>query len=160
MIELRQSTAATVKIGPFLDSTNGVSEETSLTINQANVLLSKNGGAFAQKNESSQSTHDTLGYYDCDLNTTDTGTLGRLKLISHMAGACPVWHDFVVITQEAWDAKYDSARAGKIERARKACSNKVVVNGDDTLVTVYEDNGSDVAFTFTISADRRTRTPS
>jgi len=45
------------------------------------------------------------------------------------------------------------------EKIRKVTTNKVVVNGTDTQVDVYEDNGVDVAFSFTISGDRRTRTP-
>lgn len=159
MLELRQSTAITEKIGPFLDSTNGVTPETGLTILQGNVRLSKNGGNIAQKTEASPCTHDELGYYDCDLDVTDTGTLGRLKLAVNAVGACPVWHDYQVVTQEYWDAKYDATRAANLEKLRKVETNKAVVNADDTQVDVYEDNGSDVAFSFTISSDRKTRTP-
>ena len=108
MQELRQSTAITEKIGPFLDSTDGVTPETSLTILQADVRLSKNGGNIAQKTEASACSHDELGYYDCDLDATDTGTLGRLKLIVHEAGACPVWHEYMVVTQNYWDSKYST----------------------------------------------------
>lgn len=45
------------------------------------------------------------------------------------------------------------------EKIRKVTSNRVVVNGTDTQVDVYEDNGTTIAFSFTISADRRERTP-
>ena len=45
---LRQSTAQTVRFGPFLDSTDGVTAETALTIAQADMQLSKDGGAFSQ----------------------------------------------------------------------------------------------------------------
>ena len=103
-MELRQATATTLKIGPFLDSTNGNDEEIALTINQADVKLSKNGGAFAQKNDAVACTHDANGMYFCPINVTDTGTLGRLQLICHVAGALFVWHDFMVITQEEYDA--------------------------------------------------------
>ncbi len=76
MIVLRQSVAVTLKMGPFVDETDGKTAETGLTISQADVRLSKNGGNMAQKNESSSATHDENGYYDVDLDTTDTGTLG------------------------------------------------------------------------------------
>jgi hypothetical protein len=46
-----------------------------------------------------------------------------------------------------------------VEKVRKVTSNRVVVNAADTLVTIYEDDGSTPAFTFTISGDRRERTP-
>jgi len=40
MLFLKQSTAVTVKIGPFLDDTDGKTAETGLTIAQADVRLS------------------------------------------------------------------------------------------------------------------------
>ena len=49
---LKQSTAVTLKLGPFVDSSDGNTEETALTINAADVKLSKNGGTFAAKNDS------------------------------------------------------------------------------------------------------------
>ena len=104
MLFLKQSTAATVKIGPFLDSTDGNTAETALTISQADVRLSKNGGDIAQKNESSAATHDELGLYDCDLDTTDTGTLGRLQLFVHESGALAVWHEFMVVPANVYDS--------------------------------------------------------
>lgn len=101
---LRQSTGVTLKIGPFLDETDGKTDETGLTITQAEVRLSKNGGNYAQKNESTSCTPDELGEYNCPVDTTDTNTLGRLKLIVHESGALPVWHEYLVITQNAWDS--------------------------------------------------------
>lgn len=101
---LKQSTAVTVKIGPFVDDSDGKTAESALTITQADVRLSKNGGNMAQKNESSACTHDEIGYYDCPLSTTDTNTLGRLKLMVHESGALPVWHDFMVVPAAVFDA--------------------------------------------------------
>jgi hypothetical protein len=101
---LKQSTAATVKLGPFLADTDGKTAETGLTISQADVRLSKNGGNYAQKNESSASTHDELGEYDCDLDTTDTGTLGRLRVMVQESGALPVWRDFMVVPANVYDS--------------------------------------------------------
>ena len=104
MMLLKQSTAVTVKIGPFVDNSDGDTEETGLTISQADVRLAKNGGNYAQKNESSACTHDELGVYDCDLDATDTGTLGRLKLNVHESGALSVWHDYMVVPANVYDA--------------------------------------------------------
>lgn len=100
---LKQSTAATLKIGPFLDDTDGKTAETALTIAQADVRLSKNGGNIAQKNEATSCTHDELGIYGCPINTTDTGTLGRLQLWVHESGALPAWHEFMVVTANVYD---------------------------------------------------------
>lgn len=103
MIILKQSTAVTLLIGPFVDSTDGNTAETGLTIAQADVRLSKNGGNMAQKNEATSCTHDELGYYTCPLDTTDTGTLGQLKVMVHESGALPVWLDCLVVTANVYD---------------------------------------------------------
>ncbi len=105
---LKQSTAATVKLGPFVDSTDGNTAETGLTISQADVRLSKNGGDLAQKNDATACTHDELGVYDCPLNTTDTNTLGRLQLYVHEAGALPVWATYMVIPANVYDSLFGS----------------------------------------------------
>lgn len=101
---LKQSTAATVKLGPFVDSSDGVTAETGLTISQADVRLAKNGGDYAQKNESSSATHDELGEYNVALDTTDTNTLGRLRVMVQESGAAPVWQDFMVVPANVYDS--------------------------------------------------------
>jgi hypothetical protein len=101
---LKQSTAVTVKVGPFLDETDGKTAETALTIAQADVRLSKNGGDMAQKNESTTLTHDEIGIYDCLLNTTDTNTAGILTLAVHESGALPVRQDYLVVPAHVYDS--------------------------------------------------------
>jgi hypothetical protein len=101
---LKQSTAVTIQLGPFVDSTDGDTDESGLTIAQADVRLSKNGGNFAQKNESSSCTYDEIGYYSCDLNATDTNTLGRLHVAVHESGALHVWATFMVVPANVYDA--------------------------------------------------------
>ena len=101
---LKQSTAATIKIGPFVDSTDGVTAETALTISQADIRLSKNGGAFAQTNNATGATHDENGYYGVPLDTTDTNTLGRLRVAVNESGALPVWQDFMVVNANVYDS--------------------------------------------------------
>lgn len=68
----------------------------------------------------------------------------------------------------AADAVWDEALAAHVaagsaaeavEVIRKVTANRVLVDGTDTTVTVFEDDGTTPALTFTISADRRERTP-
>lgn len=106
---LKQSTAATIKFGPFVDDTDGKTAETGLTIAQADIRLSKNGGDFAQTNNSAGATHDENGYYDIPLNTTDTNTLGSLRLSVSKSGALPVWQDFMVVTANVYDTLCSTA---------------------------------------------------
>jgi len=101
---LKQSTAVDVIVGPFVDKTDGNTAETGLTVTQAEVRLSKNGGNMAQKNEATSLVHDELGYYDCNLDATDTNTLGRLQLMIHeSADALPVYHEYMVVTANVYD---------------------------------------------------------
>lgn len=122
---LKQSTAFTFRIGPFVDAADGVTAETALTIAQADIQLSKAGGAFAQTSASPTTTHDADGWYQCPLTATDTGTLGSLTVQIVMAGALPVWEHFMVVPA----AVYDS-----------------LVGGTDTLpADVTQWNGTNVA---------------
>jgi len=100
---LKQSTAATIKLGPFIDDSDGKTAETGLTISQADIRLSKNGGDFAQTHNATGATHDEFGYYDIPLDTTDTNTLGRLRVAVSESGALPVWQDFLVVTANVYD---------------------------------------------------------
>jgi hypothetical protein len=101
---LRQSTARTVLMGPLVDDTDGKTAETALSIAQADIRLSKNGGDVAQSNNSAGATHDENGFYDIPLDTTDTGTLGTLRVFIFKSGALPVWQDFMVVPVKVYDS--------------------------------------------------------
>jgi hypothetical protein len=101
---LKQSTNLTVKIGPFIDDSDGKTAETGLTLTQADIRLSKNGGNMAQKHEANDATHDEIGYYDCPIDTTDTDTLGTLQLMVHQAGSLPVFHEYMVLPANVYDS--------------------------------------------------------
>ncbi len=105
---LKQSTAATIKLGPFVDDTDGKTAETGLTISQADIRLSKNGGDIAQSHDATGATHDELGYYNVPLDATDTDTLGRLRVAVSKAGALPVWQDFIVVTANVYDSLFST----------------------------------------------------
>lgn len=102
---LKQSTATTLLLGPFLDATDGVTSETALTISQSDVLLWKEGGTtLAQKNESTSCTHRSNGLYTCPINTTDTNTLGILTVSVSESGALPIRQDYTVVTANVFDS--------------------------------------------------------
>ena len=103
---LRQSTAVTLQVGPFIDDTDGKTAEIALDIDEGSILLSKNGGAFTLKSDTTHGVHDAAhnGWYTMPLNTTDTNTLGTLDLAVNFAGALPVWKSFMVIEEQVWDS--------------------------------------------------------
>ncbi len=119
---LKQSTAVTVKLGPLMDNSGALL--TALGITQANILLSKNGGAFAQSHNSAGATHDAHGYYDIPLDATDTDTLGLLRVMVDMAagGALAVHRDLTVLPANVYDALV--AAAATLSTAASSVADK------------------------------------
>lgn len=132
---LRQSTSQVIRFGPCLDKTDGVTEETALTLVQADMRLSKDGGAFAQKNTTGNATHDSDGWYSTTLDATDTAIVGILKLNVHQpANMLPVWETFYVIEEEVYDDLFATSGVGYL---------KPVVAGNDLDVTATGAAGID-----------------
>ncbi len=110
MLILKQSTAVDVLIGPFLDSTNAYDGEGGLS---PAVRLSKNGQALAAKSDVTTPTHDEDGYYNCELDATDTNTVGTLVLkVAGSATALPVRHEFQVVEEATYDALFGASANG------------------------------------------------
>lgn len=128
---LRRNTPTTVKAGPFLSTSDGNTERTGLTIAQADIRLSKNGGAYAQSANVAGATHDENGNYGVPLNTADTDAEGRLSLYIHMGTALPVWERFMVLVEDVFDA---------------------LVNGTQFLQTINAGAGSET-FNYTLTED-------
>lgn len=101
---LRNATSQIIRFGPFLDSTDGVTPETGLTITQADMQLSKDGGAYTQKNTAGNATHDADGWYSTTLDATDTATNGELLMQVNVSGALPVWVRYYVVPSASYDA--------------------------------------------------------
>lgn len=120
---LKQSTTVTIRLGPALDKTDGVTEETGLS---PTVEVSKGNGAFAARNSATAITHDSNGWYAVELNTTDTGTLGPLiAKFDDSTTHLPVWREFLVVPANVYDS---------------------IVGGTDTLqADVTQWNGTNVA---------------
>lgn len=101
---LKQSTAVDIALGPFVDSTDGFTAETALTLSQADIRLKKNAGAWAQKNDATSAAHEENGWYECELDATDTNTLGILIVAVNETGALPVWREFMVVPANVYDS--------------------------------------------------------
>lgn len=134
---LRQSTSVDVPIGPFLDSTDGNTVESGLTLTQPDIRLKKNGGAWAQKNAAQTLSHEENGYYEVTLDATDTNTVGLLRLAVNEAGALPIWEDFMVLPANVYDS---------------------LIGGSDTLDVQVTGMGANVITSSAINADAITAT--
>jgi hypothetical protein len=109
---LRQSTAVDIALGPFVDATDGVTAETALTISQGDVRLKKNSGNWAQVNDNTAATHEENGWYEKELDATDTDTVGILIVAVNESGALPVWREFQVLEEAVYDALFAASAAG------------------------------------------------
>ena len=128
---LRQSTAQTIRFGPFLDATDGVTEEVALTITPALRRLSKDGGAFAAASGAVNATHDSDGWYSASLTTTDTNTVGELILnVQVPATHLPVWMRWWVLEEAVYDAMYGAAAAGPLQPTTAGRTLDVTAGGE------------------------------
>ena len=141
---LRQSTSVDVPIGPFLDETDGDTPMTALTITQPDVRLKKNNGNWAQKNAAQTLAHEENGFYEVTLDTTDTNTLGLMRLAVLEAGALPVWEDFMVVTAAEFDRIFGSGNVPADVKAVNASTTAAskLASGAEGIVLVTVGAGS------------------
>ena len=110
---LRQTTAIDVLIGPFLDGADGLTQDSGVS---PSVFLSKNGQALAAKHDATTPTHDSAGYYNCELDTGDTDTVGDLVLIFNGdTGNLAVRHSFQVVEESVYDSLFASNATRKVD---------------------------------------------
>ena len=152
MLWLRQSTAVTISFGPFVLNTDGVTLVTNLTGTGSNqtentstgIRLSKNGGAFAARHATAgTSSYDAFGNYLVPLDTTDTNTLGGLRIqFADGAHFCPVFMDAMVINSALWDALFASS-GGAIPNVAAGASGGLPLGVDASgRVDVLKINGT------------------
>lgn len=104
-IKLRQSTASQeVPLGYFVDSTDGNTEETALTIANTDIKLWKMGATTLANKNSGGATHISNGVYYAVLDATDTNTLGGLVIYVHVTGALPVRLECEVLSANVYDS--------------------------------------------------------
>ena len=103
-IYLKQSTASQeVALGFFVDSTDGNTEETGLTIAAADIRLYKAGGTTLTT-PAAGATHISNGIYYWVADATDTNTLGPLVIYCHPTGALAVRVECCVLAANVYDS--------------------------------------------------------
>jgi len=104
-IYLKQSTASQeVPLGIFVDSTDGNTEESGLTIANTDIKIWKTGATTLANKNSGGATYISNGIYYCVLDATDTNTLGSLVIFIHVSGALAVRLECVVLSATVYDA--------------------------------------------------------
>lgn len=90
-------TGCNVMLGPFVDSSDGVTPLTALTIAAEDVLLSKNGGSWASKIDTTDPVHSGGGWYIVVISSDDLEFSGSLIVRINAAGSLAVWREFMVV---------------------------------------------------------------
>jgi hypothetical protein len=146
---LKQSTAFTFLAGPFMNATNGADYNTSLSIGQANLKISKNGANFAQTSAASPATPYTSdGHYQCPLTATDTNTLGTMRVTFALGNAVlPVWHDFEVVPANVFESLVTGTEFLETTGSRPSFN---VAAG---VLTVKKTDGNTTQFTKNVAVD-------
>lgn len=107
MILLKQSTAATVRVGPFVDITDGVTPETGVTLSGADQaeILKASGGVVDISGATWAAITNCAGWYDLSVTTSHSDTLGMLTVVVQDADvALPVFVRAMVVPAMIWDS--------------------------------------------------------
>jgi len=148
MWELRQSTASQeIPLGYFVDSTDGNTAETGLTIANTDIKLFKTGATSLANKNSGGATHMAGGMYYAVLDATDTDTLGPMRVSVHVAGALAVHLDCIVRPANYYDSIV--ANVEFLEVAGFAQKFDATVSPAE----FYERDGTTVQFSKTLATD-------
>lgn len=105
MLFLKASTASQeVLLGPFVDSTDGVTAETALSIANTDIKIWKNGAITLANKNSGGATHISNGNYYAVLDATDTDTVGPGAIVVQVSGALAVRVNFCVLPALVYDS--------------------------------------------------------
>lgn len=138
---LRYNTASQeIPLGPFLDSTDGNTQETGLTIANTDIKIWKSGATTEASKNSGGATHIANGRYYAVLDATDTDTVGPLRVACHPTGALAVQLLCVVLPQHI----YDWLLGNKLLLTHPG---EFSISG--TTVTAYENDGTTSQRTYT-----------
>lgn len=130
-MDLRQSTASQeVPLGYFVDSTDGNTEETGLTIANTDIKIWKTGATSLASKNSGGATHMANGVYYATLDATDTDTIGPLVIFVHVSGALAVRLECNVLDEAVYDVKYGTTAPSTFASGGNV--NVTQISGDTT----------------------------
>lgn len=138
---LKQSTAATPGIGPFVDTAGAAA--TGLTLTQSDIQISKGGSTtYGSKNDSTSATHRSGGVYTVPLDATDTGTLGTLTICVNKTGALPLRDVWTVVPANVFDSlvSTDKLQVDAVELNSVAASAANLEKSASVIVRGTSDN--------------------
>jgi hypothetical protein len=146
---LRQATAQTVVVGPFVAVADGATPVTTLTTGSTlngRAVSNGTGAAYAP----ATFAHDANGYYLAPLAVGDVPAVGRFRLeFSGPLTYFPVWEDFAVLAAAVYDALFGTAALSTLgldgllsaPRVLDAAANAAITLNDALWCAVAEGAG-------------------
>lgn len=174
MRELRYNTAVIVSVGPFRDKTDGVTIKGSLTIsneritliadtddgNAPTIILDNIAGATSgTNNDLNYIANNDAGMMQLEFTATNTQRYGRVFLtIDDPNNHVSVFHEFEIVSQEYYDAKYGtgnlpantkalSGDAGAADNLEAACDGSGYNLGGGQIVAASVTSKSEYTLT-------------
>jgi hypothetical protein len=109
MFILKQSTSIKIRMGPFVDSTNGVTPETGVTLGAADQaeVLKANGAATVTMGGAFAAVAGADGWYDYTVATGDVDAVGEVEFVVQDSDVClPVFLRGHVVEEAVYDALF------------------------------------------------------
>jgi len=143
-IPIRQNTAQIITVGPFVDKTDGVTPELSLTVtgchitmtadtadgNAPTLVIDVDATASGGDNDLVHITNDNAGYYSLELTAAQTNRVGGGRLcINDDDVHCPVFHELEFLPANVYDSRFGTD---------KLQVDAVEVSGDSTAADNLE----------------------
>lgn len=141
---LKQSTEIKVRIGPFVDVSDGFTPETGVALSTADEaeLLKADGAATVSISAATwAAVTGADGWYDLTLTTSHTDTVGELLVVVQDDSVClPVHARFQVVEEAVYDALFAGSAAGELA-VKLSTQGKADVNAEaDAALSDYGAN--------------------
>lgn len=114
---LKQSTNVIVRIGPFVDVTDGFTPETGITLGAADEAeaLRQSAATLDISGATWAAVVGADGWYSLTLDTTATSTVGELIVVVQDDSECrPVYAEFMVVEEAIYDALFGASATGAL----------------------------------------------
>lgn len=137
MLVLKQSTAVDIRMGPFVDATDGVTPETGITLGAADQaeVLKADGAATVAMGGTFAAVTGADGWYDYTCATGDVDTCGEVVFVVQDSSVClPVYVRAMVVEEDIYDGFF-AASAG-------ATGTRLPVDVQDVNATDITGDGS------------------
>lgn len=127
MLILKQSTSVDIRIGPFVDATDGVTPETGITLGTADQaeVLKANGAATAAMAGTFAAVTGADGWYDYTVASGDVDTVGEVVFVVQDSSVClPVFVRAQVVEEATYDFLY-AASATPVADINAECDTAI-----------------------------------